>query len=65
VTDHEVDLIAENAKYRDVLEEIAKNCEGVKKGGLPHFSKRELAELIAMRARWALGPSLSEGNEHG
>lgn len=55
MTDREVELIAENAKLRDVLSEIARNCEGVQKGGLPHFSKRELADLVAYRARWALG----------
>jgi hypothetical protein len=42
-------------RMRDVLEEILKNCEGVLAGGLPHFSKRELAATVVDRARYALG----------
>lgn len=48
------DLQDENRRLRDALDEIAMNAEGLVKGGLPHFSRKEFAETVAFRARHAL-----------
>ncbi len=45
------------ARLRSALDEIAMNAEGLLKGGLPHFSRKEFAETVAFRARHALGPT--------
>lgn len=41
-------------RMRRILDELAMNAENVVAGGLPHFSRKEFAERIAERARWAL-----------
>jgi hypothetical protein len=46
---------AEIESLRSALDEIAANAEGLAKGGLPHFSRKEFAETVAFRARHALG----------
>ena len=45
----------ESARWRDALEEIARNAETLLAGGLPHFSRKEFAETVAHCARHALG----------
>lgn len=47
-------LRAERARMKEVLEEIVRNCDNVMAGGLPHWSKKDLARTAGDRARWAL-----------
>lgn len=65
VIDVGAELIRENDRMRDVLEEILKNCDGVLRGGLPHFSKRDLASTVADRARYALGKVAGQSESEG
>lgn len=46
-----------NHRMRSVLDELIMNADGVVAGRLAHFSKKEFAQTVADRARWALLPN--------
>jgi hypothetical protein len=47
---------AEIAALRAALDELASNAENLLRGGLPHFTRKDFADAVAHRARYALSP---------